>query len=342
MYLVAGFSKSLQPKVWDPSSPYFIPELKAIMISYANFHGHPIRRSKVMDQGLHRYLGAPENTKVYLDNGSFFFSKHGIETRTTEYEEFIIAARPDWCPIPQDFIPTPKMTQDEQEKCFLRTMEINIGYQKNGCVPVIHISRFLEKYVDAIQASEGLAAKPAIALGGIVPNLLRAPKALPYNKILADLKRVREAFLDKNIHVFGIGGIATLHFTALLGMNSADSTGWRNRAARGIVQLPGSGDRIVSELGKWRIPRPSPEEWVRLNQCECPACGQYGLEGLKMNGNKGFCNRATHNLWTLLKESELIEEHLEDGTYFKWYKDHLYNSIFRPLIDNVVEISVGR
>jgi 7-cyano-7-deazaguanine tRNA-ribosyltransferase len=159
---------------------------------------------------------------------------------------------------------------------------------------------------------------------------------MPYDKILEDLRRVREAFPDKQIHVFGMGGIATLHLIALLGMNSADSTGWRNRAARGIIQLPGSGDRIVAELGKWQIPRPSPEEWIRLESCQCPACKQHGLQGLKMNGNLGFCSRATHNLWTLLKESKLIEKHLEDGTYSKWYRGHLYNSIFRPLIDKTV------
>lgn len=338
MYLVAGFSENLQPKVWDPLSPYFISELHAIMLSYANFHGHPIRRRKAMDQGLHKYLGAQRCTKIYLDNGSFYFSKHGIETQMMEYEEFVIAARPDWCPIPRDFIPTPKMTKEEQEICFARTMKMNIDHQENGYVPVIHISRCLEMYVDAIQASEGLAKKPAIALGGIVPNLLRAPRAMPYNKILADLRRVREAFPEKKIHVFGVGGIATLHLAALLGMNSADSTGWRNRAARGIVQLPGSGDRIVAELGKWQIPQPSSDEWLRLGECQCPACKRYGLEGLKMNGNKGFCNRATHNLWTLLNESELINEHLKDGTYSVWYKKHLYNSIFRPLIDKTVEI----
>ena len=338
MDLVAGFSENLQPRVWDKSSPYFIPGLKAIMVSYANFHGHPIRRLKAMDQGLHNYLSAPKNIKIYLDNGSFYFSKHGIKTETEAYEEFVIAAKPDWCPIPQDFIPSPKMNKEEQETCFLRTMEMNLNHQKNGYVPVIHVSSGLERYVDAIQATEGLAAKPAIALGGIVPNLLRAPKAMSYDKILDELGHVRDAFPEKQIHVFGIGGVATLHLIALFDINSIDSTGWRNRAARGIIQLPGSGDRIVAALGKWQVPRPDREEWIRLASCKCPACKQHGLQGLKMNGNAGFCNRATHNLWTLLKELKLIERHLKDGTYSKWYDNHLYNSIYRPLIDKTVKI----
>ena len=51
----------------------------------------------------------------------------------------------------------------------------------------------------------------------------------------------------------------------------------------------------------------------------------------------GFCNRATHNLWTLLEENRMIQEHLKAGTYAEWYKEHLHNSTYRPLIDQLVE-----
>lgn len=334
--LVAGFSGTLQPKIWDPNSSYFIPEVQAIMVSYANFHGHPIRRRKAMEQGLHGYLGAPKNVKIFLDNGSFYFSKHGIETSRDIYEEFVKIAKPDWWPIPQDFIPHPEMTRKEQRSCFQRTMELNKDYQENGYVPVIHISQFLEHYVKAIQASDKLSAKPNLALGGLVPNLLCTQKATAYKKILLNLKYIREAFSEKNIHVFGVGGIATLHLTALLGIDSVDSTGWRNRAARGIVQLPGSGDRIIAELGSWHIPQPNPKEWELLSKCPCPACQQYGIKGLKARGNEGFCNRAVHNIWILLKEGELIKEKLNDESYSQWYKTHLNNSKYRPLIDQLV------
>ena len=37
--------------------------------------------------------------------------------------------------------------------------------------------------------------------------------------------------------------------TREMGVDSVDSSGWRNRAPRGIMQLPGSGDRMVAELG---------------------------------------------------------------------------------------------
>jgi 7-cyano-7-deazaguanine tRNA-ribosyltransferase len=340
MQIVAGLSlKNLKPRVWDPSSLYYLPTLTAVMVSYAEFHQKPRHKHEAMKYGLRAYLGVSENIRIYLDNGAFFFLGRTGEIPREEYEAFVAQARPDWYPIPQDFIPTPKMTREEQRACFDRTMEANLAYQHDGYVPVIHICQFLTQYTIAVKGHDRLSVKPIIALGGIVPNLLRAPNALPYARILESLAEVRQTFSDKSIHVFGIGGTATLHLAALLRMDSLDSSGWRNRAARGIVQLPGRGDRMVANMGSWRGREPSEEEWAMLRACLCPACQQYGIEGLKVAGIEGFCNRATHNLATLLNEARWIEEHLSQGTYVEWYKDHLDNSIYRPLIDQAIKIS---
>ncbi len=343
MLVVAGLSLSnLKPRVWDPRSEHYLPKLRAVMVSYADFHGSPIRTARAMQQGIHKYLGVPEGVKVYLDNGAFCLMAKAGRTPTEEYGDFVECAKPDWYPIPQDFIPTPRMSLEEQQQCFRQTMRVNEEYQGDGYVPVIHVSQFLEQYLVAVQGHERLSAKQAIALGGLVPNLLRASKAIPYEEILSSLKRVREAFGDKEIHVFGVGGTATLHLMALLGMDSVDSSGWRNRAARGLVQLLGRGDRMVAELGNWRGRRPSKEEWESLGECPCPACRQEGLDGLKASGIDGFCHRATHNLWTLLEEAELVQHHLATGTYGKWYGNHLENSVYRPLVDRVVAMAAGR
>jgi hypothetical protein len=185
--------------------------------------------------------------------------------------------------LSQDFIPTPQMTKMEQRRCFMRTMKVNRAYQHDGFVPVIHTGQFLEHYTEALRTDERLAAKPTLALGAMAPNLLRSPKAVPYTEILDGLVHVRQVFADKRIHVFGIGGTATLHLAALLEMDSVDSSGWRNRAARGIVQLPGSGDRAVAELGSWEGRKPGREEWEKLEACRCPACRKFGITGLKAN-----------------------------------------------------------
>lgn len=302
------------------------------MVSYAEIDGHPPRARAIEAAGVHRYLGTPDGIQVYLDNGAFFFLSRGGVTPHKPYEDFVARAQPNWWPIPQDFIPTPAMTDEGQRDCLRRTMATNRQYEHDGYVPVIHAGRLLGSYIAEVQSRERLLAKPAVALGGIVPNLLRAPKAVPYANVLASLHQARTAFAGKRLHLFGVGGTATLHLAMLLGIDSADSSGWRNRAARGIVQLPGSGDRTVANLGNWRGREPSNEEWEKLDACECPACQQFGLAGLKASALTGFCNRATHNLWVLLEEAQAIETRLADGTYSAWYEGHLDNSIYLPLI----------
>lgn len=307
------------------------------MISYADFHYQPAQRRRAMERGIRASLGIPRRVRVFLDNGAFYFSSRGVEVPTADYEEFVTEARPCWRPVPHDFIPAPRMTLRQQRQCLARTMTVNRAYQHDGYVPVIHVSRVIEEYVAEIRSHRRLRAKPAIALGGIVPNLLRAPKALSYQAILKNLTTVRHDFADKEIHVFGIGGIATLHLAALLEMDSVDSSGWRNRAARGIIQLTGNSERMIAELGSWRGRRLSEWELRKLRKCECPACARSGIRGLRATGVEGFRNRATHNLWTLLKEERWIDEQLRAGTYQFNYKRYLKNTIYRPLIDHIVK-----
>jgi len=306
------------------------------MVSYADFHQLPSVKRRVMESGLHKSLGIPNRVKIYLDNGAFYFSSRAIIINHQEYEEFATLAQPDWKPVPQDFIPTPKMGISAQRHCLNRTMLVNHAYEHDGFVPVIHISKVLSEYITAIKTNTRLAAKADIALGAIVPHLLRMPKAQPYQHTLNSIREVRRSFEDKELHLFGVGGTATLHLAALMGMDSVDSSGYRNRAARGMIQLPGSGERTAIELGSWRGRAVSTAEWKKLRTCSCPGCLLNGRKGLRALGVQGFRNRATHNLWTLLEEVDWIKKRLRDKTYKDEYVNHLDNSIYRQLIDHVV------
>jgi hypothetical protein len=337
MLIVAGLSlKNLHPRVWDAKSPYFLPSLQAVMVSYGEFHQMPTQMEKAKRLGLREYLGVPRHILVYLDNGAFYFLRAGGQAERKAYQEFVEKAKPDWYPIAFDVIPTPQMSNTRQRLCFDGTMEANRAHTHDGFVPVIHISRMLNEYVRAIMRNPKLAAKDRIALGAIVPNLLRAPRALSYETVLENLLHVRSTFRTKAMHVFGIGGTSTIHLAALLEIDSVDSSGWRNRAARGIVQLSGSGDRMIANLGKWRGRAPSKEEWEKLRRCRCPACDAKGLRGLKAKGLSGFCNRATHNLWVLLEEARWMEKHLGAKTYERNYRRRLDNSTYLPLIKKVL------
>lgn len=80
MLIVAGLSlKNLQPRVWDFGSPYYLPELRAVMVSYGEFHRMPAQTRAAMEKGIHAFLGAPPQIAVYLDNGAFSFLRAGGE-----------------------------------------------------------------------------------------------------------------------------------------------------------------------------------------------------------------------------------------------------------------------
>ncbi len=337
--IVAGLSlKNLEPRVWDPGSPFHIPALAAVMVSYGEFHQMKARRKAAMDQGLRAYLNVPKEIRIYLDNGAFYFGSQEGDAPLDEYEEFVEAAKPDWKPIPQDYIPLPNMTPQKRRGCLTKTMRVNLQYQHNGYVPVVHIGSHLLEYTARVNADARLSQKPCIALGAIVPNLLRKPKAMPYANVLAGLLHVRQTFKGKSIHVFGVGGTATLHLSSLLSFDSVDSSGWRNRAARGIVQLPGSGERLVADLGNWRGREPSPREWTILESCKCPACREHGVRGLKASKLHGFCCRATHNLWVLLEENRWLTKHISAGTYTRNYMKRVDNSTYKPIIEELLEL----
>ena len=343
MEIVAGLNLvSIKPKVWDKTSDYYLPQLGAVMVSYAQFYQSPTFYRRALKEGLHASLGIPKHVNIYLDNGAFKFSRVGGEVPREDYVKFVEDAEPNWHVIPQDYIPSPLMSYYKQNKCLEKTMAVNQEFSCDGYVPILHVSRCLNKYIRLFNENEKLRKKPIFAIGGIVPNLLRAPQAMSHKKILNSIYKVRETFANQKLHLFGVGGTSTLHVAALLKMDSVDSVGWRTRAARGIVQLPGIGDRSVASLGNWKIREPNSQELKKLRECQCPACQKYKLEGLKKNKTFGFCNRATHNLWTLLEENRMIQEHLKAKTYEEWYKEHLHNSTYRPLIDQLVEKHLKR
>lgn len=349
MQIVAGLTlKHLTPRVWDINSPHYLPQLSAVMISYADFIASASWRLRGARDGLHQALSVPEHLQIFLDNGAFAITRRGGQFDEDDYAEFAAAARPDWFPIPRDEIPAPQMTAEEKSRCFRNTMRVNRNFNRapldaGSCgahrfVPVVHVGEMLPNYLSAMRRNPALREVPALGVGGIVPNLLRAPKARPYAEILNSLRLVRRTFPDKKLHVFGVGGTATVHLCTLLGFDSADSSGWRNRAAHGIVQLPGSGDRMVEQYGNWRGRKPSDDEWRRLRECECPACQAEGEEGLRANRTRGFAHRATHNLWVVLQEAEWIQQQLEAGTYAEQFRARIDNPIYLPLIEQALKI----
>ena len=84
-------------------------------------------------------------------------------------------------------------------------MAVNQKFDYDGYVPILHICRHLDEYFCQFEENEKLEKKKGLAIGGIVPNLLRASKAMSYEKILDGVFQVREKFANKKLHLFGVG-----------------------------------------------------------------------------------------------------------------------------------------
>ena len=342
MEVVAGITlKNLQPRVWDPGSPYYLDQLTAIMISYADFVKNANAKRRAEKEGLRSFLEVPHHIKIYLDNGAFYFLGKLEPTPSSDFIEFIRLARPDWWPIPQDFIPTPQMTDEAQLLCLQKTMEMNELYMNYGCTPVIHVGKNLSLYTKQLTNIDIFSNQANLAIGGMVPNLLRAPKSYRQGDIIKDVLNIRYRFKQKQLHVFGLGGTSTMHIACLLEIDSTDSSGWRNRAARGLIQLPGCGERMVANLGNWRGRPLNSREQQLINYCNCPPCIKRGYDGLIASGKEGFEHRATHNLWIILEEVKWVENQLQLRTYQALYSSRLDNTIYLPIIDEIIKDMVA-
>lgn len=318
MEVVAGLTlKNLRPRVWDPSSPEWVRGLTAVMLSFDEFRQRPLLLRKAERQGLSAVLAArglqSADLRIFLDNGAFACLRRGDEPAVEEFRRFVAAVRPAWYPVPADFIPLPSYSRRRQRMLFERTVAVLEAHKGDGYCPVVHPGPWLDGYLDALHR---LGQRRQLALGGLVPHLLNSPGACR-RQTIALLRRVRRQFPGR-IHAFGIGGIITLHLAAALGIDTADSSGWRQRAARGLILLRGRGERQAVKLGSW-LGRPlTAAEWDQLDRCRCPTCRTHGSGALRAKDLPGFVGRAVHNLHVLLGEARLINRHLRAGDFAAW------------------------
>lgn len=335
MEVVAGLSlKNMRPRVWDAATTEHVRRLGAVMLSFDEFRQRAALRRKAETQGLHSVLGvsAGNGPRFYLDNGAFACLRRGDEPAVADYLRFVAAVRPAWYPVPADFIPLPSQPRPRQRRLFERTVAVLEAHTGNGFCPVIHPGPWFDRYLEAL---DRLGQRRQLALGGLVPHLLHCAGARRQATV-AQIRRACRSFPGR-IHAFGIGGVVTLHLAAALGVHSADSSGWRQRAARGLVILRGRGERQAVRLGSWRGRVLTPDDWTELAGCRCPACRTHGPDGLKAEGLRGFVCRAVHNLYVLLEEAELIRRHQAAGDFPAWSCRRLRGHRMAGLVELALE-----
>lgn len=134
----------------------------------------------------------------------------------------------------------------------------------------------------------------------------------------------------------GLRGLAAEHFPVAVELPpELTHPPRRQPEPPGDVLGPLAQDQLVADLGNWRGRQPSAAEWTTLRACQCPACRDYGVRGLRASKLHGFCCRATHNLWVLLEENAWLKQHVGGGTYRDNYAGRVGNSIYRPIIEEL-------
>ena len=233
------------------------------------------------------------------------------------------------------------MSIEECDSAYSRTMRANRAAMRTNAAYIIHAGMSVAKYIKSIKMLIKDDISRRIAIGGVVPHILKTKGALENVEIASQLLLIRRSFVGHNVHGFGLGSTATLHVARLIGLDSVNSSGYRHRAARGVIQLPGTGDREIAPLGSWGGRGLSIAERRQLCNCVCPACRLYGIKGLRAAGVHGFACRASHNLWVLYDELDWLNSHIADGTYGRVFQHRLKNSAYRGIVDMISAI-VGR
>lgn len=339
MEVVAGLTlKNMRPRVCEERSPEFMPGLTAVMLSFDEIRRRPKTRRRILAEGLHSIFGIKSDDirgkrlRIFVDNGAFACLRRGDEPAVAEFREFVGATTPTWYPVPADYIPLPSYSRKRRRDLFRKTVSVLESHTYDGFCPVIHPGPWLDGYLETLQR---LNLTRQLAIGGLVPHLLNSEGARR-RQTISLLCRIRREF-PGTIHAFGIGGIVTLHLAAALGIDTADSSGWRQRAARGLIILRGKGERRAAELGSWNGRALGGDEWDDLTRCRCPSCRRVGIDGLKARGVAGFAARAGHNLAVLLAEAKLINRHLANGDFPKWTMRRVRGHYMAPLVACALE-----
>lgn len=325
--VVIGTQLRSAVRVWDRASPYYVPGIRALMVSFAELAARAYHYDASAEAGLGTHLRFAG--QVFLDNGSFTFITRGRRPPIDRYLNYVCKARPDWCPVPLDYIPSPSMSRRDMRQLARRTARVNTRYAPEGLVPVIHLGAAFDA---SLTHTLRKLKPPRIAIGGIVPYL-RSTNAAHIRTVVDSLASARKRFRGA-IHVFGLGGgISSLHLAAALGVESADSSSWRVCAARGIVLVPGKGQMNAIRLRSARRASADFHFATTLRDCGCVICSSGSIDALCESGGSGFAKRASHNLWVLLHEAALINRRLATGNLRGWSSTRLAGHRFAEAVE---------
>lgn len=221
-------------------------------------------------------------------------------------------------------------------------------------LPVIHtISDDLDLLEYGLKKIENILGEipQLIGIGSLVPlvKTMKGSKKNGIESFIYALITLRKKLPNSFIHAFGIGG--TMAYLAIFtGIDSYDSNGWIQKAAYGVIQLPGISDRFLKKeshnrpyLITNRIQRNSKNPINEIDifmKCKCTACQPFFKEKWKEEDwkvkRKAFIGReqvpkqlrAIHNVSLYQSEIILMRQAIKNNRLEHFIRKRLRNSIY--------------
>ena len=336
--LFLGHLMDHKPKLWETS------KLDNLMVNAYFILKKASTYNKIVEMGIHKYLDY--DGLVMMDSGGYLFQKkEEMDLDPLKVLDLYENSRPDiGVVLDHPFDPnSSNLINKKRWDITLKNTAIMIeSNSKVPLMPVIHgySLKELEKACSDIKKIDD--DPKLIGLGSLVPLIFsttagskRFPDCMQF--VMESVKLIRREFPDVMIHAFGIGSTLTMHLMYSVGTDSLDSTGWRIKAAYGMIQLPGVSDRHVKTRNNGRRHLDIAEKRI-LAKCECPICSGKNIEERMDILDENFIPRAVHNAWVFKKEEEYFKDALKERNTRKFLDKRLnksyYSKSFNYLIDS--------
>ncbi len=331
-----GHIMGCSPRPWE------IFTINNLMVNAADILKRPIVYERICKKGIHKYLHFEGS--ILMDSGGFMFQKKNkIDIDPLEIIELYEKANPDIGVI-LDHPFEPKNSNITNGKRWARTLKNTEIMISSNCkvplMPVIH-GYSLNEIKKACLDIKKIDDNPKmVGIGSLVPLIYtttagskRFSNCMGF--VFEAIKLIRHEFPNAMLHAFGIGSTFTMHLMYAMGADSLDSTGWRTKAAYGMIQLPGVGDRYPKTRNNRRAFLNNGEKEI-LKKCQCPSCESKDIEDRINLLNDSFPARALHNAWTFKKEEQKFKNALKNDEIKKFLDLRRSNNYYSKKLDYII------
>lgn len=263
--------------------------------------------SRARGSGLRRLLGIDDDVELWLDSGGYQFLKRGINVSVDKIAGVYRSIDADYY-VSLDYPPGPGDDWGDRKAKILKSIsnyhELRRELGDRALLPVYHFSTgsLLRLQLEEYSGSEN------ICVGGLVPYFMQLAGRFSRLKAVVFLALIRR-LVDKRIHALGLASPAVLPILRRLGIDSADTMTWRQKAAYGKVIIPGMGERHVSGRRVRFGPKyTTSSDWDKLRYY-LAVMNEKGLSIDLEDIVSDFTSRAVFNAWSL----QYIAEQTYDG-----------------------------